>query len=390
MTVSKKPSFSFVAGLLACTVITLGGCGLNREPPPRYNTVVGEKRPPVLNPNGQGIAGLPVASAPPYPIPPGPPPYPTGNENIPEDSVSVVPQPYTPQTMAGMKEPRHLSPYDVPPPQQEEKGWFSGLWGDDNASAEKIDSMPRKPLPGNSREMVEQDMRAAPVADVAASDMSMDMTPMSEAPMETIPPMMTDGQGYPVLAETPPVPEASDARLEAARERLRAMEAQRRFADSARQQQEAFDAEMAPSAPAPMPETHAMEAPASDWHPVGEPMPEMAPPPPPPPAMAMYGAPEQGAMDWQPGAPGMAPQPAPGMMPPPPPAYAEPVEVMQDVAASSMTPEDSLPPIMLTPPPAVAAEANPAMRVRSGYSYIPPSRYERRRETQRLSPFRQQ
>lgn len=413
-----------IAGLLACTTLTVTGCGLNRQPPPRYNTVVGEKHAPVLNPNGQGPSGLPIASAPPYPMPPGPPPYPAPDSEPLKNTVSVVPMPHTPQTMAGMPGPTDaaatramppaMRPQAMPQP-QEESGWFSGLFGSDDeekAAARQDVGMPRKVPADNQPELSEEGMRAAPVEDVTAADMGtppmMDAAaPVAEMPADMVapPPMMTDSQGYPVLAETPPAPEGSDARLEAAREKLRAMQAAQNEASGSRVMQESFDATLQP-APAPT-----AEAPAAEWRPVEEstvtpasvatPMPSApftteptivsqpmmsapeaayapsSPQPMPAPASAQSG--------WQPITSGTEPLAAPTPVAVYASAASEPVAVVQDIPASAVAPEQGLPPIQLMPP-RTAAPAISASRS----AYIEPSRYEHRREVQALSPFRHQ
>lgn len=447
-TASRTRILPLMASLLACSALTLGGCGLNREPPPRYNTVIGEKRAPVLNPQGQGLSGLPVASAPPYPVPPGPPPYPVTDGQPLENTVSVVPAPHTPQSMAGMEAapgqaPRPApagapTPYDTYNQQQaqEEKGWFSGITNifssEEESAVKQHEGMPRKAPPGNQQVMQEQSMQAAPpIGEVAASD----MPPLEPAPMEPaapvadIPadavapapaPMATDTQGYPVLAETPPAPEATDAKLEEARKKLQAMQDTNVQDQSARSVQESFDASMAPAPQAPAQDTAAMQQPAaSGWQPIGEPAPQPSAPAPAPspaptfvdgtvidqqfsapasaPAPAPTPAPVATDTGWQPvdmsapPAPPMAvaPAPAPVAMTPPPPAPYEPVQVMQEVQAASVVPEPqpALAPIALIPPPAVAATPN---AVRGNASYMAPSRYDRRREVQALSPFRSQ
>ncbi len=412
--ISRKKLFSpLMASLLACSALTLGGCGLNREPPPRYNTVLGEKRPPVLNPNGQGLSGLPYASAPPYPIPPGPPPYPVADENMPaEDTVSVVPMPHTPQTMAGMPgsmemEPgAPMQPYPTAPQQQEERGWFSGLTdafsGGDENPVEQHAALPRKLPPGN-REAFEQEqgVNAVPVEDVMSADMSAPL-PMAETaetmadmpadaypPMESVSPseplpMMTDSQGYPVLAETPPAPENTGARLESAQESLRDMESQQQSATQMREMQQQMDEAYAPP-PAP-PVT--ADAKPEQWRPVGEPVPQTAAAPLAPEPMVIQ--PE----GWQSVPPQDSvaqpiQQPMPQAMTAP--VYQpEPVQVVEDIPASTMAAEDGLPPINLIPPPSVMAENSPAVRTRANTTYMTPSRYEQRREAQRLRPFGQQ
>ncbi len=436
---TKILPLTLMAGLLACTSLTLGGCGLNREPPPRYNTVVGEKRAPVLNPQGQGLSGLPVASAPPYPVPPGPPPYPSPDGQPLENTVSVVPAPHTPQSMAGMEgapvqapapaasaAPTPYDTYHQEQPQQE-GSWYSGITdmfgSEDESAINQHAGLPRKAPPGNTQAMQEQDMRAAPpIGDVAASDMPplepapMEaMTPIADIPADAVvapapAPVATDAQGYPVLAETPSAPVATDAKLEEARKKLQAMQDANAQSQATRSMQDSFDASMAPASQTPpMPNTSAMQQPpASGWQPIGEAAPVRSTPPAfvdgnvidqqfsaPAPMPAPAPVPMTADTGWQPvvdmSAP-PAPQPAapaPMAMTPPPPAPSEPVQVMQDVQAASVVPEQqsSLAPIALIPPPAVAATPN---AVRSNYSYIAPSRYERRREVQALTPFRSQ
>lgn len=434
MTTPRTIILPLMASLLACTALTLGGCGLNREPPPRYNTVIGEKRAPVLNPQGQGLSGLPVASAPPYPVPPGPPPYPVPDGQPLENTVSVVPAPHTPQSMAGMEAapgqaPRPApagapTPYDTynQEPPKEEGSWYSGITNifssEDEGAVQQHEGLPRKAPPGNQQVMQEQSMQSAPpIGEVAASDMPpLEPAPMEPAtPLADIPadalapapaPMATDGQGYPVLAETPPAPEATDAKLEEARKKLQAMQDANAQGQSARSAQESFDASMAPASQAPVQDTAAMQQPAaSGWQPIGEPAPQpsvVAPAPAPTPAPTFV---DGNMIDQQFSAPTPMPAPAPmtadtgwqpvdmSAPPAPPmsvaPAPYEPVQVMQEVQAASVVPEPqpALAPIALIPPPAVAATPN---AVRGNYSYIAPSRYDRRREVQALSPFRSQ
>lgn len=418
MITSRKTLLSpLMAGLLVCSALTLAGCGLNREPPPRYNTVVGEKRAPVLNPNGQGYSGLPYASAPPYPIPPGPPPYPQVDEVPLEDTVSVVPMPNTPQTMGGLPGPAEeqamqgLEPMPVPP--QEKRSWYSGVtdWfgGSQEDAMEQHAELPHKAPQENIAAYEEQHgVSAVPVPDVAASD----MPPTPPAPEEGVaaaempPPMTTDGQGYPVLAETPPAPVNPDAQLAEAQAQMQAMQAQQAEAANARATQQEDSGEAYAPPPAPMPAPVA-EAPA-EWHPVGEPAPVTAPAP--------AEAPQQAQVpDWQPVVPPApptpvtaapqpvyvaAPAPEPIYAPPPAPepAYvpapmpmSEPVQVMQEVPATSVAADDGLPPINLMPPSSVAVDSGTAARASSGgnYHYMSPSRYDQRREMQRLSPYRQ-
>lgn len=426
MITSRKIFLSpLMAGLLACSALTLGGCGLNREPPPRYNTVVGEKRPPVLNPEGQGYSGLPYASAPPYPIPPGPPPYPTVDEVPLEDTVSVVPSPHTPQTMAGMEAPHdqraQMSSHPMPAP-QEERSWYSGITdlfggGDEDAVAQQ-EGLPRKAPQENLAAYEEQHgVSAMPIPDVASSDMPAPMpeseptammteipadnvapTPMPESapapmaaaapadgwqPVDTssaAPQMTTDSQGYPVLAETPPSPEDQQARLAEAQAKIQAMEAEQAAVQQARTTQESYDQAYAPASAAPMPEAPMPQsvttAPASQWRPVGEPMPAPQPEP-------LAEAPQ-----WQPVAPAA---PAPTAAQPMPVYQPEQVQVVQDVPAGSVAAADGLPPITLMPPPSAASPAAPVVARGMGTQrYIAPSRYEQRKAAQKLSPFRTQ
>jgi|GEM_PF-4083389 len=416
MTIPRKKLFTpLVTSLLACSALTLGGCGMNREPPPRYNTVVGEKHAPVLNPNGQGVSGLPIASAPPYPIPPGPPPYATPDDMPVENTVSVVPMPNTPQTMAGMPGAADPMAYPsapgmMPAPPQEQRSWYSGVTdmfggGEENAVQQHAE-LPRKTLPGNREAMAEElGYSAAPVEGVATNDMSApasplpgeDATTLTELPADTLPPPMSmDSQGYPVLAQTPPMPENPGAHLEAAQESLHTMEAERNASLDARAAQETFDAPMAPAPSEPAPLPSVTNAPAEEWHPIGEPpVADMAVPPAPPVPMPIP-QPMDDA-NWQAVAPVGNEATQQAMLPPPPPPApsfpapvpeAEPMQVMQDIPASSIAADDGLPPITLIPPSSVAAEITPA--VRGNVSYIPPSRYEQRREAQKLSPFRHQ
>lgn len=383
MMISRKRVFSpVVAGLLACTALTLAGCGLNREPPPRYNTVLGEKRPPVLNPNGQGLSGLPYASAPPYPIPAGPPPYPQTDGQPPEGTVSVVPMPHTPETMAGRQGPMDPmaahTPTDqmvempesgaMPLPPKRENSWYSGVtdWfsdGEQDVLKEQA-SMPRKKPAGNQAAFEQaHGVRAVPVEpvvessahamdvlppamDASATLMDIpadDVAPMTEyvpAPMPApeppqsqpvladVPPspvltpapapMSAPEPSYPVLADTPPAPEDTSARLEAARRNLQTMESDRTAAP------QDFSAALPEPASAPLPE------------------PEIAAPP--PPVVLENPVVTAPASGWQPvGEPQAIAAPAPAepdwesALPPPPANVPE------------MTQEASLPPLPNAP-----------------------------------------
>ncbi len=433
MNISRKKFMTpLTAGLLACSAITLVGCGLNREPPPRYNTVLGEKRAPVLNPKGQGLTGLPYASAPPYPIPPGPPPYPATDGVPPPGTVSVVPMPETPQTMAGMEgapDERAVMPMAAPMPMRqqapmppvaaaEEESWYSGvthIFSDDEEDViQQQAAMPRKMPMGNREETV--GVNAVPVDSIASAPMEMppqaapmdmpmpeESATLMEMPADEIPPasppppaeeaaaqpispppapVQMQQQSYPVLAETPPPPVDAAARVQSAQQDMQAMQTQAPAPEQpvpmpASEWKPLEEEEMA--APAPMPEPMPAPVQSGSWQPVS-PVEQAAPLP------AVEPQPDIADATWEPVLP---PPPAdvqePSLPPLPPPSateYApEPVEIVRDVPAST----DGLPPITLIPPPSVVADSAQTAR-RS--PYIAPSRYEQRREVERPTTLR--
>lgn len=328
--------FPLAAALLIGVAFAFTGCGLNRKPPPRYNTVLGGKHAPVLNPDGQGVSGLNVASAPPYPAPPGPPPYPAPEGGLIENTVPVGP---------------------APPLQRGDRRRLVGQ--------EESGSLRRLPI-GNRQELAVSEITEPPVMEAAepVTELSADwVAPPGGYNAVPAPPRAMDGRGYPILAETPSAPEDADARLGEAQDELSDLLAAREAAYGNRAMQESFSG------------AGAAGVPASPWRPVQESAftgvrSPSAPPslleaaPPPPPARGSYAP--------------VASAPRSG-----------PVEVVRDVPASAVAPERGLPPVRLAPPPSNRAAPTVGAYGGEAYRYIAPSRYKYRREVPTSNPLQQ-